>query len=158
MPCHDGDELVVPAAQRVGIAPAELRDRTDRAFDVRPPFERAAVAREQRHVELRFDVARAVAFELEIRVPGHGGDGPLEERMRVVQEAGLARVFDRREAAARDRRTIDGQHPEPGPAEIGRQDERVMAGADDDAVVVQGASALGLGAARLGRGRSLRSR
>ena len=47
----------------------------------------------------------------------------------------MARVFERGEAAARDRRPIDGQHPEPGLAEIGRQDERVVAGAEDDAVV-----------------------
>lgn len=47
----------------------------------------------------------------------------------------MAWVFERRETAARDRRTIDGKHPDPGLAEIGRQDERVMAGAEDDAVV-----------------------
>ena len=120
----------------VGIAAAELRDRTDGAFDVRPPFERAAVAGEQRDVELRLDVACAVAFEIEIRVPRHGGDRPLEERVRVVQEAGLARVFERGETAAGDRCTIDGQHPQSGLAEIGRQDQRVVPGAKDDAVVV----------------------
>ena len=120
----------------VGVAAAELRDRRDGAFDVRPPFERAAVAGEQRDVELRLDVARAVAFEIEIRVPRHGGDRPLEERVGVVQKAGLARVFERGETAAGDRSTIDGQHPEPGLAKVARQDQRVVPGAKDDAVVV----------------------
>ena len=113
MSCDDRHELVVPAAECVGIAAAELRDRGDGPFDVRPPFERPAVPGEQRDVELWLDVARAVAFEIEIRVPRHRRDGALEERVRVVQEAGLPRVFDRGEAAAGDRRPIDGQHRSP---------------------------------------------
>ena len=103
----DGHELVVPAAQRLGVAAAELGDRRDGACDVRPPFERAAVAGEQRDVELRLDVACAVAFEIEIHVPRHRGDRPLEERVRVVQKAGLARVFERGETAAGDSSTFD---------------------------------------------------
>ena len=134
----DRHELVVPAAQRIGIAAVELRDRGDGPFDIRPPLERPAVAGEQRDVELRLDVARAVAFEIEIRVPRHRRDRPLEERVRVVQEAGLTWVFERGEAAAGDRRTIDGQHPQAGLAEIGRQDQRVVPGAKDDAIVVAG--------------------
>ena len=132
----DRHELVVPAAQRLGIAAVELRDRGDGPFDVRPPLERPAVAGEQRDVELRLDVARAVAFEIEIRVPRHRRDRPLEERVRVVQEAGLTWVFERGETAAGDRRTIDGKHSQAGLAEIGRQDQRVVPGAKDDSVVV----------------------
>src|SRR4029450_10963595 len=98
--------------------PAELRDRSGRAVDVRPPFERATVARQQRHVELRLDIARSVAFEIEIHVPGHRGDCPLKKGVRVVQEAGMTWMFERREAAARDRRAIDGKHPDASLAEI----------------------------------------
>ena len=132
---HDGDELVVPAAQRLGIAPAELRDGIDRTSDIRPPLERAAVAGEERDVELRLDVVCPVALEIKISVPRHGGDGPLEKRVRVVQEAGMTRVLECGEPAAGDRRPIDRKDPEARLAEIGGQDQRVMAGADDDAVV-----------------------
>ena len=100
------------------VAPAELLDRGNRAVDVRPPLERAAVARDERHVELRLDVARAVAFEIEVGVPRHRGDRPLEERVAVVQKARMPRVLERGEAAARDRRPIDRQHAETSLAEV----------------------------------------
>jgi len=63
----DGDELVVPAAQRGGIAVAEGRERVDGLADVGPPFERAAVASDQRDVELGLDQLRAVAREVDPR-------------------------------------------------------------------------------------------
>ena len=78
---------------------------------------------------------RTVAREREVRVPRHGGDRALEERVGVVQEAGMARVFERREAAAGDTLALDGEHLEPGLAEIGRQNEPVVSGPEDDAVV-----------------------
>ena len=104
---HDRHELVLPAPQRLGVAPAELRERRDRALDVGPPFERAAIARQQRDVEFRLDVARAVPLELEVGVPRHRRDGALEEGVRVVQEARMARVFQRRKPAAGDRPALD---------------------------------------------------
>jgi hypothetical protein len=79
-----------------------------------------------------------VAFELEIRVPRHGRDCPLKERVRVVQEAGPGWVFERGETAARDCRPIDGEYAQTRLAQIGRQDQRVVPGAEDDAVVVAG--------------------
>jgi hypothetical protein len=54
----------------------------------------------------------------------------------VVKEAAAAWIFDRGDAATRDRRTTNGKDPEPGSAEIGCQDERVVAGDEDDAVVI----------------------
>ena len=95
----------------------------------------AAVARQQRDVELRLDVARAVPLQLEVGVPRHRGDGALEEGVGVVQEARMARVLERREPAAGDGLALDGQHLQPGLAEIGLQDQPVVAGADDDPVV-----------------------
>ena len=133
---HDGHELVVPAAQGRRVAPAEPLDRGDRAVDVRPPLERAAVARDERHVELRLDVARAVAFEVEVGVPRHRGDRPLKERVGVVQKARMPRVLERGEAAARDRRPVDRQHAETSLAEVRRQDQGVVTGTKDDGVVV----------------------
>src|ERR1041384_8325874 len=53
---QDRDELVLPALERVGVALAELGERRNRALDIGPPFERTAVARQQRNVELRLDV------------------------------------------------------------------------------------------------------
>ena len=50
----------------------------------------------------------------------------------------MAGASHRGEAAARDRRAIDGKHAQAGPAEIRRQDQRVMTGPDDDGVVVAG--------------------
>ena len=101
---HDRHELVVPAPQRVGVAAAEGGERGDRLVRIGPPFQRASVAGEQRDIELGLDVTGAVPFELEIGVPRHGGDRALEEGVGVVQEAGMARVFERAQSAARDRR------------------------------------------------------
>src|SRR5689334_8517525 len=73
--------------------------------------------------------------ELEIAVPRHGRDRAQEERVGVVQEPGMARVFERAEAAACHRLALEHQYFEPGLAEIGREDEPVMAGAENDRVV-----------------------
>ena len=88
-----------------------------------------------------------MALELEVRVPGGLPDGPVEEGMDVVEEAREARVFDGREAAARHVAPLEAEHLEPGPAEVGLQDEAVVTGAEDDPVVVAGSS-------RAGRSRS----
>ena len=132
---HDRHELVVPTPQRVGVAAAEGGERCDRLVRIGPPFQRASVAGEQRDIELGLDVAGAVPFELEIAVPRHRGDGALEEGVGVVQEAGMARVFQRAQSAARDRTAIDRQRLEAGLAEIGLQDEAVVPGTEDDRVV-----------------------
>ena len=129
----DGHELVMPAAQRLRVALAEIGERRDGAADIGPPFERAAVAGDERDVELGLDQTRAVALELEVGVPRHGGDGAQEEGVGVVQEA--ARVFERTQAAAGDRAALDGKRLQAGLAEIGLQDESVMPGAKDNAVV-----------------------
>ena len=89
--------------------------------EIGPPFQRAAVAGEQRDVEFRLDVTGAVPFQLEIAVPRHGGDRALEEGVGVVQEAGMARVFHRGQSAARDLPPIDRQCLQAGLAEIGLQ-------------------------------------
>ena len=130
---HDGHELVVPAPQRLGVAPAEGCERRDGAADVRPPFERAAVAGDERDVELGLDQARAVTLELEVGVPGHGGDRAQEEGVGVVEEA--ARAFERAQAAACRRAALDGKRLQAGLAEIGLQNESVMPGAEDNRVV-----------------------
>src|SRR5262249_54460806 len=89
--------------------------------------------RDERDVELGLDQAGAVALELEIGVPGHDGDRAQEEGVGVVQEA--ARICERAQAAACRRATLDGKRLQAGLAEIGLQDESVMPGAKDNAVV-----------------------
>ena len=92
-----------------------------------------------------------MAFELEVAIPGHGGDGALEEGVGVVQEAGVARILERAQAAAGDGAALDRHRLQAGHAEIGLQDHPVVAGAEDDAVVGgghRGCSALILRRAR----------
>jgi hypothetical protein len=78
---------------------------------------------------------RAVAREREVGIPRHRGDGALEEGVRVVQEAGMARVLERGEAAAGHVLALEGEHLEAGLAQVGLQDQPVVAGAEDDSVV-----------------------
>ncbi len=47
----------------------------------------------------------------------------------------MAGVFERAQSAAHDRRALDRERFEAGPAEVGLQDQRVVAGAENDAVV-----------------------
>ena len=134
----DRHELVVPAAQRRGVARAERGERVDGLADVGPPLERAAVAGDERDVELGLDQLRAVPLERKIRVPRHGGDGAQEERMGVVEESAMARIFDRAQSAAGHRAALDGERLHPGLAEIGLQDEPVVPGAENNRVVGAG--------------------
>ena len=76
-----------------------------------------------------------MALEREVGVPRHGGDGALEEGVRVVEKTGVARILERAQAAAGDREALDDDHLETGLAEIGRQNEPVVAGAEDHCVV-----------------------
>ena len=99
-PCQDvlddRDELMMPAAQRLGVLAAELLERVRGALDVRPPAQHAAVAGQQRDIQFWLDVVRAVALQLEVRIPRHRRDGALEECVRVVKKARMARIFQRR--------------------------------------------------------------
>ena len=131
----DRHELVVPAAQRLGIAPAEAGERRDGSLDVGPPLQCPPLAGDERDVELGFDQARAVPRQFEIGVPRHRAERAQKEGVGVVQEAGMARVFERAQSAAHDRRALDRKRLEAGLAEIGLQDQRVVAGAENDAVV-----------------------
>ena len=125
----------MPAPERLGIPAAELLERARGALDVRPPGENAVILGQQRDVQLRFDVARAVPLQLQVRIPRHRGDRALEEGVRVVQKARMTRIFERGEAPARHRLAVDRQHLHPGLAEIGLQDHSVVARTQNDAVV-----------------------
>ena len=77
-----------------------------------------------------------VALELEVRVPGGLADGPMEERMDVVEEAREAAGLRRWRDRLRPRRAARGRAPEAGPAQVGLQDQAVVARAEEDPVVL----------------------
>jgi hypothetical protein len=106
---QDRHEIVVPALQGARVLLAHAREGLLGAREIRPPLQRAAVLEQHRHVELGLDVAGAVLLEVEIAVPRHVGDRALEEGVRVVEHAGMARILLGAEAAARHRQAVDRQ-------------------------------------------------
>ena len=77
-------------------------DCTVRSMSVHQPSTPPSLG-QQRDIQLGLDVVRAMALKLEVRVPRHRRDRALEECVRVVQKARMARVFERRKAAAASR-------------------------------------------------------
>src|SRR5262249_1850487 len=65
-------------------------------------------------------------LEVEVRVPRHGGDGAQEEGGAVVEEAGMPRILERAQSAARHRTAPDRQGLHPGPAQISLQGGAAM--------------------------------
>src|SRR5262249_6588729 len=146
----DRQEGVAPAAQRRRVARAEALDGGRGLLEVGPPLERVAASQEEGDVQLRLDVRRAVPLEIQVRVPGGLADRPMEERVHVVEEAGEAWVLDRRKAASRLVPALEAHGPKARPPEVGLQNEAVVAGAEEDAVVV------GAHAPAMGRSASVR--
>src|SRR3954452_17038660 len=58
----------------------------------------------------------------------------MEDRVDVVENAGECGILDGRKPAAGLQVAVDREHSQAQAAEIGLQDQPVMAGADDDAV------------------------
>src|SRR5262245_59933016 len=99
----------MPGAQRFGVALAERLERGNRLLDIGPPFKRAPGAGDERNIEFGFDAMRAVLLECKVAVPRHGGDGALEKGVSVVQDAGMTRIFEGGEPAARNAFALDRQ-------------------------------------------------
>ncbi len=76
-----------------------------------------------------------VPVEFQIAIPRHRGQGAMEKRVRIMQKPRQARILDRGETAAGRVRAIDAQHAQPAAAQVGLQNEGVVPGAEDDAVV-----------------------
>lgn len=123
---HDRQERLAPSPQRGGVARAELRERLGGALEVGPPAQRIAALEGERHVELRLDVPRATALEVELAVPRHLVERAVEERMDVVPVARPARILDRAEAAADAIAALQAEGLEPRPAQVGLEDEAVV--------------------------------
>src|SRR5262245_32057426 len=80
------------------------------------------------------------------------------ERMRVVPEPRVARVFLGSEPTAGRVAPFDAEHLESGLAEIGLKNQAVVPGAQDDAVVSSGLRSTQRGDSRLLRGMNIDSR
>src|SRR6185436_7326768 len=79
-----------------------------------------------------------VAPQLEVAVPGHAVERAVVERVRIVEEARLPGVFHRGQAASGHVPPLQTQDLQARAAEIGLEDEAVVARAEDDPVVVHG--------------------
>src|SRR5262245_17935557 len=62
----------------------------------------------------------------------------MEKRMRVVQEARLAGVVDRRQSATGNLRAVERQYFQPATAKIRLQHQSVVSRPQNDAVVLLG--------------------
>ena len=138
---HYRAERVVPALQRGGVPLRQRGERIVGALEIGPPLQRASVVQQQGHVQLGFDVARAVAGDIEVSVPRHLGQRALEEAVGVVAKARVARVVYGLQPAADERPAFDRQHLEPSARGIGLEDQPVMPAAEDDSVIVGHGSA-----------------
>src|SRR5262249_12951039 len=116
------------------IARGELLDGAAGSVEVGVPAERASIPTDDGDVQLRLDVLHTPALELQVAVPGRERDRAVEDRVDVVENAGESGVFDSGEAAGGLQVPINGQDSQAQAAEIGLQNEAVMAGADNDAV------------------------
>jgi hypothetical protein len=56
----------------------------------------------------------------------------------VVDDAGQGRIVVAHEGTAGPLEALDGEHLEAGPAEVGLEDQPVVAGSEHDAVVLVG--------------------
>ena len=132
----DRAECFGPTAERAGIPGGECREGRLRALQVGPPFERAAVAQQQCDIEFGLDVTHTVAVQFEIAEPRHLRDRAVEKGMRVVRETRQARIFQRAQSAARCGRAVEGERAQAAAGEVSLGDEGVVAGAEEDCVVV----------------------
>ena len=116
-----------------GVFLGEARDVGDQLFEIAPEHQRAAVAVRLAELVARRDVGDAFV-RAEILEPRRLADVEMIDRVQVVIEAGQ-RHLARAQSAAISQPPLDQQDVEPGAGEIGAEDQAVMAGADDDAVI-----------------------
>ena len=125
--------LAVPFAEGGGVFLGEARDIGDRLFQIAPEHQRRAVAMRLAEFVARRDVAHA-RVEPEVLEPRRLADVEMIDRMQVVVEAGQGH-FAGAQAAAIGQPPLHQQDVETGPGEIAAEDQPVVAGADDDAVI-----------------------
>ena len=131
--CGDGFGAPVPRAERRRVTLRETRDVGDGFLEIAPEHQRGAVAVSLAEFVAGRDVGDPIV-EAEVPEPRRLADVEMIDRMQVVVEAGL-RDFLGRQAAAIGQPPLHHEDVEPGFGEIGSEDQAVMAGADDDAVI-----------------------
>ena len=123
----------VPVAKRLGVFLGEPRHVGDGLLEIAAEHQRGAVAMRLAELIARGDVGDAI-FEAEILEPRRLGNVEMVDRVEVVIEAGRGRLFGHQPAAVFEP-AVDQQNAQARFGEIAAEDEAVMAGADDDAVV-----------------------
>src|SRR6185503_15072302 len=123
-------------AQPARVTSARLRERCGRLLEIGPPFQRRAVAAHEHDVQLGLDVDGSAPRQLQVAVPGHAVEGPMEEGVGIVQEARVPFVLDGGEPAAGHVAPLEAQDLQPRPAEVVLEHEAVVSRAEDDPVVL----------------------
>lgn len=140
-------ELGVEPPVGAGVPAREPRDRLARALEVQVDREHPPVRHDLREVHLGVDHLHAVPRQLEVAEPRHRGHAAQEDRVGVVTDTGERGIRIAHERTAGPLEALDREHAEPGAAEVGLEDQAVVARSEDEAVPVARH-----GAVRLARG------
>src|SRR5262249_51563829 len=106
----------------------------DGLVEVAPEYEGGAITVRLAEFVARRDVGHTFA-ETEVLEPRRLADVKVIDRMQVVIEAGFGHLLGAKTAAVVEP-TLDNEDVESSLDEIGAEHEAVMAGANDDAIVV----------------------
>ena len=123
----------VPVAKRLGVLLREPRHVGDGLLAVAPEHQGRAVAMRLAELVARGDVGDAV-FEAQILEPRRLGNVEMVDRVEVVVEPGRRGLFGH-QAAAIFQPAVDQKNAQSRFGEIAAENEAMMAGADDDAVI-----------------------
>ena len=125
--------LAVPIAESLRVLFREACDVGDRFFEIAPEHERASVMMRLAEFIARRDVGDAFA-QVQILEPWRLADVEMIDRMQVVIEAGQG-YFARAQAAAVSQAAIHQENAQTGTGEIGAEDQAMVSGTDNDAVI-----------------------
>ena len=134
---NDRPELLDPAPQSGRIPQGEFRKRVHGLVEIGPPLQGSPIGQDQGDVQLGLEIDGPVPAQLQVAVPGHHRDGPVEERMGIVPEAREARVLHRGQPASGHEGPVQAQDAQAAAREVGLQHQGVVAGAENDAVLLR---------------------
>ena len=130
-----GDLLgdLVPLAKCLRVLLREAGEVCDRLLEIAAEHQRRAVGVRLAELVARRDVGDALV-EPEVLEPRRLADVEMIDRVQIVIEA-RQRHLTRAQAAAIGQPPLDEQYLQARPREISAEDQAVMAGPDDDAVI-----------------------
>src|SRR5215468_1050231 len=131
---RDGFSPAIAFAKRFGVAPRKARDIGERLVEITPEHERGAVPMRLPELVARRDVGDLVV-QPQVLEPGRLADVEMIDGMQIVIEARLGDLARRKSATVAEP-SLDQQNIEASAREIAAEDQAVMAGTDDDAVIV----------------------